>query len=46
MKKLYLTPDKSGYLAPRSIELPMETEQCIASSGLPDSGEDDDDWDD
>ena len=32
MKKEYLTPDPKGYLSPLSIELPMETEECIAMS--------------
>ena len=32
MKKEYLTPDPKGYLSPRSIELPMEPEECIAIS--------------
>lgn len=32
MKKEYLTPDPKGYLSPLSIELPMETEECIALS--------------
>ncbi|MBR6270395.1 MAG: hypothetical protein IKR30_07510 [Bacteroidales bacterium] len=48
MKKEYLTPDSKGYLSPLSIELPMETEECIAMSdpnGYGDGGDMGDDWD-
>ena len=49
MNRIYLTPDKTGYLAPRSVELPMETEQCIAMSdpsGYGDGGDMGDDFND
>ena len=48
IRKEYSTPDKKGYFAPLSIELPMETEGCIAMSDpdpFGDGGSLDDDFD-